>query len=380
MITVFNIIEEGRLGGPQLRILRVANRLKQLGVKTVVICPKYKSEVFTKLLKENDISYIAKSLHRLTKDYIHLTKYFLLFPFEVFNLVREMKKKPDSIIHISGGAWQWKGVIAGIIGGKKIVWHLNDTHIPIYLVPIFSFLSRFVSHYIFAGESVKKIYSSRIKANNYKSEVIPAPVDIDTFQFHTKKIPPAGEFLKIITIANIVPVKGLELVLDIAKLVVQENLPIEFQIAGKVHENQKKYFDQLTESLKKSGAQKHVSFLGFQDEEKIEELIADSHIYLCTSHFEASPLAVWEAMAKGSPIVSSKVGDIPIICEDGKNGFLLEGRDPKNYLIALKNYLQNPEMILTHGKESRHKIEKSCSLEIVASLHKKIYSLAVGNE
>ena len=41
-MNVANIIEEARVGGPQIRIVRVAQSMKKLGVKTIVFMPKKK--------------------------------------------------------------------------------------------------------------------------------------------------------------------------------------------------------------------------------------------------------------------------------------------------------------------------------------------------
>ena len=49
---VANIIEESRLGGPQIRITRVAEHLKKLNVKTIVFMPKNNSEDFYNLCKK----------------------------------------------------------------------------------------------------------------------------------------------------------------------------------------------------------------------------------------------------------------------------------------------------------------------------------------
>jgi len=45
-IKVANIILDGRFGGPQNRILQVAERLKKYEIETIVIIPKKDSEFF----------------------------------------------------------------------------------------------------------------------------------------------------------------------------------------------------------------------------------------------------------------------------------------------------------------------------------------------
>mgnify|MGYP001244683857 CR=1 FL=1 len=52
---IANIIEEARLGGPQIRITRVAEHLTKLNVKTIVFMPKNNSEDFYNLCKKKKL-------------------------------------------------------------------------------------------------------------------------------------------------------------------------------------------------------------------------------------------------------------------------------------------------------------------------------------
>jgi len=67
-LRVANFIEEGRLGGPQIRIAEVAKHLNDIGIETTVILPKYQSEAFKQKLKEYNIKTVPLPIHRLTKD------------------------------------------------------------------------------------------------------------------------------------------------------------------------------------------------------------------------------------------------------------------------------------------------------------------------
>ena len=49
---IANIIEESRLGGPQIRMLRVAENLKKFDKETIIFMPRYNSEKFSKICKE----------------------------------------------------------------------------------------------------------------------------------------------------------------------------------------------------------------------------------------------------------------------------------------------------------------------------------------
>ena len=54
-------------------------------------------------------------------------------------------------------------------------------------------------------------------------------------------------------------------------------------------------------------------------------------------------LAVTEALWKGTPVVASNVGGIPIQIQDGKNGFLVEPNDIEGFADRITHILKNPK-------------------------------------
>ncbi len=69
-------------------------------------------------------------------------------------------------------------------------------------------------------------------------------------------------------------------------------------------------------------------------------------------------LAVTEAMWKGTPVVASNVGGIPIQIEDGKNGFLLEPKDTAGFAERIVHLLKNADERKNLGKNARETVRK----------------------
>ena len=64
-ITVLNVVPDERFGGPQHRILRVAERLKDADVNTIVVMPQG-DKTYTQMLLESNIPfYQLRSFRRL---------------------------------------------------------------------------------------------------------------------------------------------------------------------------------------------------------------------------------------------------------------------------------------------------------------------------
>ncbi len=117
-LRVLTLTEEGRWGGPQARIALIAERLKRMGVETLVVAPVKDSGELHRRLQQLNVRHRLLKLHRLTRERTILFKYFVFFLAEVARLVRLINDEDVDIIHCNG-CWQIKGVIAGVITGKK---------------------------------------------------------------------------------------------------------------------------------------------------------------------------------------------------------------------------------------------------------------------
>ncbi len=69
-------------------------------------------------------------------------------------------------------------------------------------------------------------------------------------------------------------------------------------------------------------------------------------------------LAVTEAMWKGTPVVASNVGGIPIQIDDGRNGFLLEPKDTKGFAERIVHLLKNADERKNLGENARETVRK----------------------
>ena len=130
IIRIANIIEEGRMGGPQIRIVRLAS-YPIAGIETTVLLPRRDSAVLCENLKKEDVRFQTFRLSHITRQPTVALQYVIFSIFEILSIYAYLKKEAFDIVHVSGGAWQYKGLIAGKLARIKVVWHLNDTQLPV---------------------------------------------------------------------------------------------------------------------------------------------------------------------------------------------------------------------------------------------------------
>lgn len=72
-------------------------------------------------------------------------------------------------------------------------------------------------------------------------------------------------------------------------------------------------------------------------------------VCLVPSRSESFGLVALEAAACGTPVVASAVGGLCTVVEDGKSGYLVEGRDPAAYADRVESLLRCPEEAAAMG-------------------------------
>jgi len=156
--------------------------------------------------------------------------------------------------------------------------------------------------------------------------------ELNQFDFTPGKI-------TILSLAFLSPVKNIE---DLVRTL--DLIPDDIEITWYHIGGGGKYAESIYSLAQdKLGNKRNISytFLGTKDRYEIDEFIASHSIDLLinTSHFEGIPVSMMEALSFGIPVVGPDVGGVSELIDNGKNGFLLQGRsNPEELKNILINY------------------------------------------
>ncbi|MFH1923212.1 MAG: glycosyltransferase, partial [Planctomycetota bacterium] len=79
-------------------------------------------------------------------------------------------------------------------------------------------------------------------------------------------------------------------------------------------------------------------------------------VLLLTSHMEANPVSILEAMACEKPVVATRVGSVPETVLDGETGFLVAPGDARGLADRVIELFRNPERAARMGREARERV------------------------
>lgn len=94
-----------------------------------------------------------------------------------------------------------------------------------------------------------------------------------------------------------------------------------------------------------------ISMLGFQKD--VGPYLAQAAGLILPSHREGLPLTLIEACCSGKPVIGTRVGGIPSLVSDGKNGILVEASDPKALAQAIEKFFENRSALQSRAMSMR---------------------------
>lgn len=121
------------------------------------------------------------------------------------------------------------------------------------------------------------------------------------------------------------------------------------------------------------GIHERVDILGWVGADTRDRLIASSTILVLPSYFEGMPMSVLEAMAAGTPVITTPVGGIPDVIEDGVDGYMVPAGDKVALGRVLARLLADPVLQKQIGTAARNKIRERFSADVIVPQLEKLY-------
>jgi glycosyltransferase involved in cell wall biosynthesis len=101
---------------------------------------------------------------------------------------------------------------------------------------------------------------------------------------------------------------------------------------------------ELESRVTASGLDGRVSFHGAQPRQAVLAHLAGARAAVLSSAWENLPHAAVEALAVGTPVVSTNVGGVPEVVHDGENGLLVPANDSAALAGALRAILADDDL------------------------------------
>ncbi len=364
MLRVLHITEESRGGGQHFYLKTLLPALSE-HVEVYLICPLGSSQL--KDLTNNGVTVHLIEINNIMGKKSRVLRYFSSFYSDVKRLRKAINDiRPDIIIN--HGTGHIKSIIAATSIDIPLIWVVHDSRQRSMTRQVFSQLSRYADHILFVSHRSSAYYSDEI-LSHINNSVIQAPIGRNLPS--TSKADTTQDKIHLISVGYVNANKGYDILLKAITLLTDRYRSlVKLQIVGPVLESQQKHKLSLDRIIAEHELV-NVEFLGFRDD--IVELLSDADLYICSSRYEASPIAVWEALSIGLPIISTDVGDVKAILGESQN-YICKTESPEALSSAIKQAIDEKRYLDLSLKAANRKLAQSTfDVNIIAAQHLSLY-------
>ncbi|RIK78695.1 MAG: glycosyl transferase family 1 [Planctomycetota bacterium] len=287
-------------------------------------------------------------------------------------LWRILRSPPaDAVITVGAGDKMFWGRIAARLAGVPVVASaLHSTGWPDGVGRLNRLLTPWTDAFIGVAEAHARHLVENERFPPEKVFTIYNGVDCQRFQPHDAQ--PVRRELGIAPDAPVVgilaalrPEKNHELFLTGAAQVLRKLPQTVFLVVGDGPRRR-----ELELLAQQHSIAKAVRFLGSRSD--VPRLLAACDVVALTSHNEAAPVSILEALASGVPVVASDVGSVRETVIDGHTGRLFPAGDLAAFVAATLELLSDPAARRRMGAEGRRRVVESWSLAAMVSGYEQL--------
>lgn len=279
-------------------------------------------------------------------------------------LARHLRGRMDALVTVGAGDKMFWGRLAAHWARTPVVLSaLHSTGWPDGLGRLNRCLTRWTDAFIAVAPDHGRYLIEREKLPADKVRVIPNGIDTTRFAFdggaafairHELNLPDQAPLCGIV--AALRPEKNHPLFLKMARRVLQQVPTAHFVIVGD---------GPTLPDLRKLAAEfeiaSNVHFLGTRSD--IPRVLSALNVFCLTSHNEANPVSILEALSVQVPVVATNVGSVSATVQPQRTGFLVPPGDEVVFADSVVQLIQNPAKAREFGKWGREEVARHWSLD-----------------
>jgi len=311
---------------------------------------------------------------------------------EFFRLRQLLKERRPDAIYVNGFRHLWMiGILLqepGSYARKPVLLmtsHNSWSWDKVYKRLIMALSCRIFADGVFALASFQEKRLIEFGLSPQKVKTIPNAVDTRLFSpegardFYSRLVLSDQAFPIIVNIANINRYKGQDVLIKAIRLVKDKINEVNLVLMG-IDSPGSPYSRYLRDLIDELDLSTNVFILGNVDHSQIPAVLRSSDVAVISSWNEVCPFILLESLSAAKVTISTAVGGIPDIINNGLNGFLVKPGDPKEFADAILKLIGNPDLRCSMEKEARKTALENYSFETIGKKHRDFLVLIMKNK
>lgn len=359
-IRVMFLVTSLPVGGAETLLVNLVRRLDRDRFEPEIACLKELDKLGEVLINEMPVH------SRLLSS-----KFDLRVLPRMIRLLRD--RKIDAVVTVGAGDKMFWGRLAARLAGVPVILSaLHSTGWPDSVGRLNRLLTPITDGFI----GVAKAHAEHLVAHEKfpQDKVFTIYNGVDTERFAPQRSNALRKELNIAADAPVVgilaalrPEKNHELFLNGAQRIRQEFPNAQYVVIG--DGERREALQSLAAELSIADA---VHFLGSRAD--VAEILPDLDVVALTSHNEASPVSILEALSCGVPVVSARVGSVSERVSPGETGELFDAGDLDGYVTSTIGLLRDFKLRQQLGRQGREHVVKHASLDAMVSGYENLIS------
>lgn len=208
---------------------------------------------------------------------------------------------------------------------------------------------RAATHFIAVSRGVAKVLHDEFG----EAQVTFVPNGVDADRFTAGIGSPSGQSTRILYVGHLSERKGVLDLLHASQALRERGMTHELVlVGGRPDEGNDEYRRIIGEIEKTDGA---AQLVGAVEHDAMPAIYQDADVFCLPSWWEAMPLSILEAMASGKPVVATNVGDVSLLVDDGRTGFVVNAQSRDDLGDALATLLVDADLREKMGSAGRQR-------------------------
>lgn len=179
----------------------------------------------------------------------------------------------------------------------------------------------------------------------------------------------------LLFVGTLLKTKGVEELIEAFSILNKDFPSLKMKLIGHGSEN---YIQNvLKKQIALLNLTDSIEFCGFKTSVEIAHELSQVSVFVLPSYMETHPNVVAEAMAVGAPIVTTNVGGIPFMIENGKTGLLVEPQNPKMLADSIRCLWEDKNLAKKLGENARKEACKRFQPHLIARQVYDVYKIVL---